>query len=109
MNIIIESDRKIEISSLSDLRKIIPHTTSGRALNYGQGEGQIEINGTIWGMYCGDREHYLLQYEEGLEDWSDFKMLLQQIMEQIQSEFGPGLKFIIEGKLEHYQSHEKYT
>ncbi len=109
MNIIIESDQIIEISSLNDLNKIIPHTANGRALNYGQGEGQIKINGTIWGMYCGVRGRYLLQYEEGLEDWSDFKMLLQQILEQIQSEFGPGLKFIIEGKLEYYQSHEKHT
>ena len=109
MNINIEGSQGINISSLEDLAKIIPNNLNGKALNYGQGEGQVEIDGSIWGMYCGGKEHYFLQYEEGLKDWNTFKDLLNAIIKQIQSEFGPNLKFTIEGKLENYEPHEKYT
>lgn len=109
MNIIIEGSKDVEISSLHDLAKIIPASLRGKALNFGQGEGQVEIEGTIWGMYCGGRENYLLQYEEGLISWEEFEPILKAIQDKIKIEFGSQIRFIVEGKLEHFEAHEKYT
>jgi hypothetical protein len=109
MKIIIKGSQDIEISSIKDLSMIIPNSFNGKALNYGQGEGQVEIEGIIWGLYYGENNNYFLQYEEGFIDWNKFKDLFEAIIKQIQFEFGSHLKFCVEGKLNHYEPHEKYT
>ncbi len=100
MKLLIENTQNFEILSSNDLGKIIPPALNGKVLNYGQGEAQVVIDDTILGMYYAEKEHYCLQYEEGSADWGSFKELLETTLGQIQSEFGPGLKFTIKGSLD---------
>lgn len=51
---------KGSLSSLQDLQKIISRKRKGKALNYGQGEGQVEIDDTVWGIYFRSRERFLV-------------------------------------------------
>ena len=51
MNIVIHNGKDIEFGGLRDLEQLIPRELSGEVLNYGQGEGQVKIEGTIWGIY----------------------------------------------------------
>ncbi len=64
-----------DLLSLKDLEKIIPENRKGKALNYGQGEGQVQIDETVWGIYFGRKEQYFIQYEEGSISPSRFKEL----------------------------------
>ena len=110
MRIIIRGSRGIEFRSLDDLAKLVPSTLTGKSLNYGQGEGQVQIEKTIWGVYVRQQDKdYCLQYEEGLEEPKEFQLILRAILNNLKSEFGQNLTFIVEGCLEHYESHEKYT
>lgn len=109
MNIIIEGSQNLDISSPAELSKLLPPSLDGEVLNYGQGEGQVKIAGTVWGLYVRTDGKYYLQYEEGVCDWLLFQRIASALMEQMASTFGRGLEFKVEGKLEHYMPHEKYT
>jgi len=109
MNIIIENGKDIKFTCLNDLNKIIPNELNGEVVNYGQGEGQVEIEGTIWGIYCAADDKYTLQYEEGHIEWNQFMGLTNNIIDQLKMAFGSHLNFTVQGVLEHYEPHEKYT
>ena len=109
MRILIDDKNKIEFDSLTDLAKLIPSSLNGKAINYGQGEGQVEIEGTIWGIYYTDKKYqFCLQYEEGVIEWSSLQHICHLILEQIRLAFGQDIEFYAEGCLEHYEPHEKY-
>ena len=104
----IEDKNQFKISSLADLERVIPVSRAGKALNYGQGEGQIQIENTIWGFYITDHKNYRIQFEEGYLSWEQFQLYCEEIFNKIRSEFGDGIEFITEGMLQHYEPHEKY-
>ena len=101
----------MDIQSLNDIGKLVPRSLNGKALNYGQGEGQFQIEDTVWGIYCTGPvdSPYFLQYEEGLVTWPRLEELIIALTAQIREEFGSVIEFVVEGKLEHYESHEKFT
>ena len=76
--------------------------------NYGQGEVQIELAGTIWGLYDKTSTSYILQYEEGMLDVSDFQNLLQLLLEQIKACFGNNIELKATGMLNPQEPIEKY-
>lgn len=63
MNIIINDADNMAFTCLDDLANIIPKSCDGKVVNYGQGEGQIEIEDSIWGIYYNGENCYHLQYE----------------------------------------------
>jgi hypothetical protein len=108
MNIVIKNSQGVELGKEEDLAKFIPASLSGKTLNYGQGEGQFQVEQTIWGIYSNEDGIYTLQYEEGLINWNEFEKICSAIIAQIKESFGSHLQCCIEGKLENYESHEKY-
>lgn len=108
MHIIISHAENIGFNSLEDLASIIPQGCYGNAVNYGQDEGQIQIEDTIWGIYYNGDNTYHLQYEEGLISWPVLNKLADSIMKQICSVFGDHLNFSVRGALMHHEPHELY-
>ena len=88
---------KIDFTNLEDLNRVIPEELPGKAINYGQGEGQVEIQNTVWGFYVGDDNNYYMQYEEGSENWSTIQFLVHSITQKINTEFGADVKLVLEG------------
>ena len=80
--------RDVNLGSLGDLSKLIPTNRQGNALNYGQGEGQVQIDNTVWGFYVSNNGNYFMQYEEGVETWSTIQALVKEIEEHLQLQFG---------------------
>jgi len=73
-----------EFITQNDLKKIVPEKRKGKALNYGRGEGQIEIDETVWGVYFGENGNYYMQFEEGHLPPSEFINLLHDLITHIQ-------------------------
>jgi len=107
MDISIETNQNL-VTCLNDLEKFVPESLSGKALNYGQGEGQFKIEDTVWGIYVSKENVYTLQHEEGSIDIKKFIEITNLLILQIESEFGKNIRFKVQGKLNHYQPHEKY-
>ncbi|MEH6547724.1 MAG: hypothetical protein V7701_14905 [Sneathiella sp.] len=97
MKIKLLNSENVRFNSLQDLSKVIPEELSGKAVNYGQGEGQVEISNTVWGFYIDSDNNYYMQYEEGVEDWSLIQTLVASITEKINKEFGVEMKLVLEG------------
>ena len=65
----------------------------------GQGEGQIEIEGTVWGLYVNSENYYYFAFEEGFIDWKRFTSLVESILAKINQEFGGDFSLVVEGAL----------
>ena len=76
-----------DLLSLQDLEQIIPKNRKGKALNYGQGEGQVQIDETVWGIYYGRKKRYYIQYEEGSISPAGFKELWKDIIDHLTRNF----------------------
>lgn len=100
MKIIIKGCDDLNICSIEDLAKLIPSALDGKPLNYGQGEGQIEIDSTVWGVYCDENDTYILQFEEGVLEWLVLQKVVVALIENISNKSGQALTFYIEGCLD---------
>ena len=109
MKIIISNAVKVEFKTKIDLLQLIPDGIDGKVLNYGQGEGQVLIGESVWGIYYSSNTECVLQYEEGIIDFLTVLALATRIIEKLKREFGQDLIFRIKGLLEDYEPHEKYT
>ena len=105
---IILNSQKMDIQNIEDLDALLPDGYSGKALNYGQGEGQIEISGSVWGFYVNLDSCYVLQYEEGDILVSSFVEILSALEARIKDVYGDGIQVKIQGMLNHHKTHEKY-
>ena len=99
MRLIIFESQELELTSKEDLAKVIPDCYSGEALNYGQGEGQIKIENSVWGLYVGSDNNYYLTYEEGMSDFERIKEQADNILATINTNFNLDAIFAIEGVL----------
>ncbi|PKL74636.1 MAG: hypothetical protein CVV27_19480 [Candidatus Melainabacteria bacterium HGW-Melainabacteria-1] len=98
----------VSICSLKDLERLIPANRQGLALNYGQGEGQFQIENTVWGIYLTSDQKYSLLYQEGSMEWEAFCALCSDMIQHIKTEFNQALKFTVEGALNHFPERERY-
>jgi inosine-uridine nucleoside N-ribohydrolase len=71
----------------------------GKVVNYGQGEGQVEIEGIVFGFYFGEDNKYYFTFEEGVIEWGRAKVLVDAILNKIQKEFGNDIKLLANGPL----------
>ena len=79
--------------SLKDLEKIIPANRKGKALNYGQAEGQVKIDETVWGIYrTKEKNRYMIQYEEGSLSPSEFSEYMKDLIDNLFTNFTEDLK-----------------
>ena len=108
MRAILENTQELEISSMDDISRLIPSSMSGKALNYGQGEGQFKIENSIWGIYYHSSNKYSLQFEEGLLSWEELQNIVSILIKHINVEFQTNINYLFEGMLEHYDIHSKY-
>ncbi len=85
------------IQSKEDLSRVLPSAVASEVLNYGQGEGQIQIDGTVWGLYVNGPDSYRLCFEEGQCSIPAFQRFVSMFIEKITAEFGAGIQFNIQG------------
>lgn len=97
MKLMLRNASNVEFSCLDDLSKTIPKNYQGKPLNFGQGEGQVEIDGTVWGFYVSDSGDYCMQFEEGYLDWHSLNNLVESIVSAIDISFGVSAKIEVEG------------
>jgi hypothetical protein len=76
----------------------IPTGVEWRQLNYGQGEGQVEISGCEWGIYQTGSDELTLQLEIGEEAVESGMSFAQRVAETVcgQTKF----KIILQGTAE---------
>ena len=100
MRIAIGNDASIEVRESDDLLCLVPADSVGRVLNYGQGEGQVWIDGIVWGLYVDSSGHYYLQFEEGSLRWEEFDGRVSRILSHLQSTYGAST-ILVKGMHEH--------
>ena len=99
MYLVVNGNPEIELASINDVGRLVPVGFEGVALNYGQGEGQFSVSGTVWGVYVNERGQYQIQFEGGQKNWPKFQNLVNAIISQVKSEFGSHLTVKVEGVL----------
>ena len=77
----------VEFDSPAELARLIPKRLGGKVLNYGQGEGQLQIDAGVWGFYVGDSGLYYLAFEEGTYEHATFLTLVRELTSHIEGEF----------------------
>ena len=97
MKLILKNSSNIEFKSKEDLNKVIPDQLKGKALNYDQGEGQVEIENTVWGFYVNDNNEYYMTYEEGVISWEKLTIIINEIIAKINIEFKVETSIMTEG------------
>lgn len=109
MRLIIEGSQSLNIASREDLAMLVPPSFEGAVLNYGQGEGQFQVAGTVWGLYRDSSGNLYLQYEEGQCTWVEFQAIASAVIAQLPDQSGTEIVIKAEGSLEHLSPQEKYT
>ena len=99
MKLLLGNGQNISFQNKDDLSKVIPFGLSGNTLNYGQGEGQVDIDGTVWGFYINSQGSYYMVLEEGVMEWSQMENLVSKIVGTINQRFGITAKVLVEGSL----------
>lgn len=97
MKLIFSNSNNINFSCKDDLLRVIPENIEGTVLSYGQGEGQVRISNTVWGLYVNDENNYYMVYEEGSENWEQLRNLVDDITNKLKKEFE--LNIIVTGSL----------
>lgn len=104
MKLILLNSANISFNKKDELLRVIPCNMDGKALNYGQGEGQVEIEGVVFGFYLNNENIYYMQFEEGVIDWKDLVELIKAIVLKIEKEFNSNIKLIAEGSYTNVQN-----
>jgi len=97
MKLLLNNSEDINFSCKDDLAKAIPVGRQGKPLNYGQGEGQVEIDSTIWGFYVNSEGSYYMVFEEGIVEWTKIEKLVHEIASALTQQFGKTISVIAEG------------
>ncbi len=79
--------RKLDYPEQHELQPFVPDGAT--QLNYGQGEGQIRIGDSVWGVYLSDSKahEYHIQFEEGDLTPSEFMKGLESIRSALERYF----------------------
>jgi len=91
------NQKEISFSSREELAKAIPPEMLGKVLNYGQGEGQVEIESTVWGFYVNSSGIYYMAFEEGVIEWAQLDKVANAIVSILNQRFGVTIKLLVEG------------
>ena len=91
MRLLLKTTNPISFDCKSDLAKAIPTGMPGQPLNYGQGEGQVEIDGTVWGFYIDEEQKYHMAFEEGVVEWVKIQDLVSEIVEALSQNFSTSI------------------
>lgn len=109
MKIAFEGNKSVRIGSREELGRILPPALNGEVVRFSDGEGQVRVADTVWGLYVADSGKQCLQYEEGHCDWSELQCITNKLLEQVTKEFGPDLKFSVQGCRTHYRDDDNYV
>ena len=97
MKLLLNNSGNIDFSCKEDLAKAIPIGFQGKPINYGQGEGQVEIDGTVWGFYLNSDGSYYMVFEEGVVGWVKIDALVHGIINALTKKFGEKISVTAEG------------
>lgn len=87
----------MSIEGLEDLAALVPEGMSGEALNYGQGEGQLRVNESVWGFYSDDTLRYYFILEEGVLSIQEASEIALGILSRINERWGSKITAEVEG------------
>ena len=76
---------------------MVPEGLTGDALNYGQGEGQLRIGGSVWGFYVRDSGDYSCVLEEGLLSFEEASAIAIGIIGRVRSLWGSQIESEVRG------------
>lgn len=80
IRLVARSGDALEPNPSDQLVPFIPRDREARQLNHGQGEGQIQVQRTVWGVYVDPvTRGYRLQFEEGHLTPEQFSSILESI------------------------------
>lgn len=99
MNITLKNGNQISISSLSDLEALVPQGMAGKALGYGQGEGQLKIGSTVWGFYVTGAGDYSFLLEEGVLSFEEASAIAIGIIQRVRTLWGSEIESVVQGCL----------
>lgn len=99
MKIIIHDCPGLQSGTPNSLLGLFPRHLNARLDNFGQGEGQVELAGTIWGFYWRDNKTSYLQFEEGTLSWPELQTMVAEIVRSISEQLGREVEFSCEGWL----------
>ena len=91
------------LSSLSygersfELSCFIPDGYSWEQVNYGQGEGQVLINGNEWGFYFGDNGVLSVVLHDGSVPLSDGIIFIKSVVQKVFQEYSESVDIKIVG------------
>ncbi len=85
-----------EIVFPDNFNDLIPKNFTGEVLNYGQGEGQVQIGNTVWGFYYG-LENGIIQFEEGTVNWETFIKITNAIKVNLEMIMNSPIMLVLEG------------
>lgn len=84
---------------MKDLQALVPTGFEGEALNYGQGEGQMRIANTVWGIYIDDSDRYKFVMEEGIVNLSEAIFIASSLLHRIRELWGNQVTDEVKGHL----------
>ena len=93
-----------------ELSGFIPDGYKWEQLNYGQGEGQVQINNCEWGFYYGGNNSISIILHEGSIDIEDAYIFIGKVKEKIYGEKSITTQILLIGntvdqKTESWSSH----
>lgn len=95
MIFIIKSEKSVDFPD--DFSDLIPESYTGKVLNYGQGEGQVQIGETVWGFYYGKSDP-IIQFEEGVLEWESFVKMTAVLKEHLAGVMNCSINLILKGE-----------
>ena len=76
---------------------MVPEGMTGDALNYGQGEGQLRIGGSVWGFYATDSGDYSCVLEEGVLSFEAAAAIAIGVIGRVRSLWGSQIESEVRG------------
>lgn len=84
-----------------ELRCLIPDGIVWQQLNYGQGEGQVSINGSEWGFYFPAEDSMLIVFHKGHMEFSTAISFIKSVHKKLSDTYNVDLRIEILGQDDH--------
>ena len=97
LQITLRNADQVAITDLSVLQSLVPDQMDGEALNWGQGEGQLRVEDTVWGFYINDAKDYSYTLEEGVVSLEQASAIAIGILERIRIRWGQEIESELRG------------
>lgn len=85
----------LDYSGSPKLSVFFPPGSDCKELNYGQGEGQVLIDGHEWGFYYGDQGHLLAVLHDGDLSVEEASLVVSRLSANLSTKLGSEVRFAL--------------